>query len=146
MLVAHVMIGAPGSGKSTRAEEIARVSDSVIVCLDTLRGELWGDESIQGPWNELHELFKRRIVEVADSGQNIIIDATHARKRHRRATIELLRSESFRPIYCCIVHPPLEVCLAQNAARDRRVPQRVVIQMWETINNNLNSIEKEFDN
>ena len=146
MLVAHVMVGAPGSGKSTRAKELALVSDSAIVCLDTLRGELWGDESIQGSWGELHKLFKQRVAEVADSGRNIIIDATHARKRHRRATIELLRSENFRPIYCSIVHPLLEVCLAQNAARDRRVPQRVVIQMWETINNNLNSIEKEFDN
>ncbi len=140
------MVGAPGSGKSTRAKEIALVSDSTIVCLDTLRGELWGDESIQGPWEELNKLFKQRVFEVAESGRNIIVDATHARKKNRRATIELLRSESFRPIYCCIVHPPLEVCIAQNASRDRRVPLRIIYQMWETINQNLNSIQKEFDN
>lgn len=146
MPVAHVMVGAPGSGKSTRAKEIALVSDSVIVCLDTLRGELWGDESIQGPWEELNKLFKQRVFEVAESGRNIVVDATHARKKQRRATIELLRSECFRPIYCCIVHPPLEVCIAQNASRDRRVPLRVIYQMWETINQNLNSIKKEFDN
>lgn len=146
MPYAHVMVGAPGSGKSTLAKEIALVSDSAIVCLDTLRKELWGDESIQGPWQDLQALFRQRVSEVADSGRNIIIDATHARKRYRKETIELLRSEVFRPIYCCIVHPPLEICLSQNAKRDRKVPQRVVIQMWETINQNLKSIEKEFDN
>jgi predicted kinase len=146
MPYAHVMIGAPGSGKSTKAEMLAELSDSAIVCLDTLRKELWGDEAIQGPWEDLQTLFRQRVCEVANSGQNIIIDATHARKKYRRETIEMLRSEVFRPIYCCIVHPPLDVCLSQNARRDRKVPQRVVIQMWETINQNLKSIEKEFDN
>jgi predicted kinase len=53
MPYAHVMIGAPGSGKSTKAEMLAELSDSAIVCLDTLRKELWGDEAIQGPWEDL---------------------------------------------------------------------------------------------
>lgn len=144
--IAYVMVGAPGSGKSTTAAAISKQNNASIVCLDHLREELWGDESIQGSWHELQSLFHKKVSEVAKSGKNIVIDATHARKRHRKETIRLLRENGFSRVFCYIVHPPLETCLAQNKKRSRVVPQRVVIQMWNLIEQNFNSISKDFDN
>lgn len=31
------------------------------------------------------------------------------------------------------VHPPIEVCKARNAARERQVPEHVIDRMWQAI-------------
>ena len=41
------MVGAPGCGKSTLVDELATEYDLDVVCPDTIRGELFGDEGCQ---------------------------------------------------------------------------------------------------
>jgi len=142
--IAHMMIGAPGSGKSTTASKLREMFDSIIVSTDQIRGDLYGDESIQGEWRDIVEELKRRVRCAKAVGKNVIIDATHARAKSRRETIKFLEECGFERIVPVLVHPPLDTCLERNSNRDRKVPQRVVIQMWETIEQNHKSIEKEF--
>ena len=42
-----LMIGCPGSGKSTIAKKMAQNTGAVIVSTDAIRGELFGDENCQ---------------------------------------------------------------------------------------------------
>jgi predicted kinase len=144
-MLAYIMIGAPGSGKSTKANQISRSEDAEVVCLDTLRKELWGDESVQGPWEELRQRFVARVSEIAESGRTIIVDATHARAKNRKYTLSVLHINGYDEIQPVIVHPSLDCCLKQNAARDRQVPEDVIRRMWNSIDQNFISILSEFD-
>lgn len=142
--IAHIMIGAPGSGKSTAASKLKAMFDSIIVSTDKIREDLYGDESTQGEWRDIVEELKRRVRCAKAAGKNVIIDATHARAKSRKETIKFLDECGFEQIVPVLVHPSLNTCLERNRKRDRNVPQRVVIAMWETIEQNKMSINKEF--
>ncbi len=139
------MIGAPGSGKSTVAARLAEMFDAAVISTDAIRSKLWGDESVQGDWAEIDKEIKRLVRCAGAMNRNIVIDATHARKKYRTHSAQMLRQAGYSSVIPFIVHPPLETCLERNAKRDRRVPQRVIIQMWNAINSSIKSIDKEFN-
>lgn len=145
MLIAHVMVGAPGSGKSTAASALAEMFDSVVVSTDAIRGELWGDESVQGDWVELSREVERRVRCAAAGGRNVVLDATHAKRSYRRRAAEMLRAAGYDQIVPALVHPPLKTCFERNAGRDRVVPAAVVERMWLSIEQNKQSIQQDFD-
>lgn len=142
--VAHVMIGAPGSGKSTMALKLSEIFDSVIVSTDKIRESLYGDESEQGDWKEIESELRRLVRCAKASGRNVIIDATHARAKYRKSVAKFLNECGFEFIVPVLVHPSLEACLEQNRSRERKVPQRVIIQMWQSIQQNVNSLKEDF--
>ncbi len=144
--IAHVMIGAPGSGKSFMALKLSEIFDSIVVSTDEIRESLYGSEAIQGDWQEIENEMKRRVRCAKATGNNVIIDATHARAKYRKNIAKFLRECGFVHIVPVLVHPPLDTCLEQNRKRERRVPQRVVIQMWQTIEQNRHSLKEEFNN
>ena len=144
--IAHVMIGAPGGGKSTVAAQLGVLFDSVILSTDEIRKSLYGDEATQGDWFQIADELKRRAKCAFAMGRNVIIDATHAKVRYRRQTISLLKDIGFSTIVPMLIHPNLDECLERNSKRERRVPQRVVIQMWNAIEASKNNIAKEFTN
>ena len=143
--IAHIMIGAPGSGKSTEAQKLSEIFASVIVSTDQIRKELYGDESIQGDWMEVIGELQRLVRCAKAAGYNVIIDATHARGKSRKQMKMFLEKCGFAQIVPVLVHPPLETCLERNRKRERNVPQRVVIQMWETIEQNRKYLQEEFE-
>jgi len=144
MLIAHVMVGAPGSGKSTAGARLAELFDSVVVSTDGVRGDLWGDESVQGDWADVSREVERRVRCAAASGRNAVLDATHAKRSHRRRAAEMLRAAGYDEIVPVLAHPPLETCLERNAGRDRVVPADVVERMWLSIEQNKQSIQEDF--
>ena len=65
VMTAYVMVGAPGSGKSTYAAKLAKEHNAIIISGDDIRAELYGSADIQGNWGEIWE----RIDElVSDAG------------------------------------------------------------------------------
>lgn len=55
----------------------------------------------------------------------LYLDATLTRRRRRREVCALAR-QACKEIHCVFVHPDLEVCLAQNRSRGRRVPEEII--------------------
>ncbi len=49
----HLLIGPPGSGKSSLAGILAPLLPARVISNDALRQHLWGSENVQGPWSEL---------------------------------------------------------------------------------------------
>jgi len=145
MLIAHVMIGAPGSGKSTSASTLAAMFGSVVVSTDAVRGQLWGDESVQGDWAEVSREVNRLVRRAAASGRNVVLDATHAKRAYRRRAVEMLRESGYESVVPMLVHPPLETCLGRNERRERVVPADVVERMWRAIEQNKNDIQQDFE-
>lgn len=82
-----VMIGLPGSGKSTVAPQIKTndaTDKTLIVPTDAIRGELYGSESEQGDPNKVFSIAKTRMADALNGNHGtVIFDAANLRKKYR---------------------------------------------------------------
>lgn len=91
-----ILIGLPGSGKSTYAKEISK-DNTIIVSRDAIRKELGycknGDKVVLDNEKEtiVSEIFNKRILNAAEEGKDIIIDNLNLKRKYRNAYKELLK-------------------------------------------------------
>ena len=129
--VLFMMIGLPGSGKSTYAKEIAADPEGlhpVILSSDELRKELFGDDEDQSHNAQVFDELHKRIRENLQNGVSVIYDATNIDKKRR---VDFL--QSIKKIDCIktaiAVMTPYDVCLERCKKRDRKVPEYVIRRM-----------------
>jgi hypothetical protein len=142
MAKAFIMCGAPGAGKSTHVKQLLQEHpDALVVCGDDIREELYGDASIQGDYSDI----QRRMVEMIREGQGrvVIMDGTHYLSSYRKAAKSILKDHGYDEVDLVVVIKPLEVCLRQNAERDRKVPEEVIERMHSSLLASLPNVEKE---
>lgn len=145
-LRAYVMVGTPGSGKSTKAEQIAKEHDAIIVSGDDIRSQLYGSAEIQGNWVEIHDEIENQVAAAAEKNRPVILDGTHYRSSYRKEAIELLRSYGYEWVEAVVMEASLATCLARNFKRTRNVPDYIVKTMHEKLQSSLRHIyTEEFD-
>lgn len=143
-LTAYIMVGAPGSGKTTYAHELADSENAVVISGDDIRSELYGSAEIQGDWGEIWERIDELVSE--SCGMSVILDGTHCRKDYRAEAVTLLRSYGYERVEAVVLETPLAKCLERNANRQRRVPEHVVEQMHSDLQQSLKTItDEDFD-
>jgi predicted kinase len=141
-MIAYVMVGAPGAGKSTYAKQLAQTENAVIISGDDIRAELYGSAEIQGNWAEIWDRIDELVSE--SCGMPVILDGTHYRKDYREEAIALLSSYGYDKIEVVVVNPTLATCLSRNfTRRDRNVPDYVVKEMYTKLQTSLKYIDKE---
>jgi predicted kinase len=140
---AYLMIGAPGSGKSTYAEKLAKTELAVIISGDDIRADLYGSADIQGNWGEIWERIDELVAEAAALGRPVILDGTHYRASYRKEALALLRSYGYDKVEALVVNPRIEVCLERNAYRSRKVPAYVIENMHAKLQSSLRNILDE---
>lgn len=121
-----VLVGLPGSGKSRfcKYQQGFAVHSS-----DSLRKELYGNESIQCNNEELFKILHSRIKQDLLAGWNVIYDATNINKKKRAAFLDELKHIPCQK-KCVVFMTPYELCLKQNQNRERVVPDRVIWNMY----------------
>ena len=124
-----VTSGLPASGKSTYAEWLAESGVFCRVCPDKIRGELYGDESIQGDGKQVFTIAYARIEDLGKDGNNVVFDATNINAKRRKELVKKMRPY-FDVIICKWFHTPYDVCYVRNKARNRRVPTEVLCRMF----------------
>lgn len=130
-----LLIGLPGSGKSSLARQLAvQVPRSRIISTDAIRAELFGSEAVQGPWllvwRQVEAQFRAAVEQIRNGKiPRAIYDATNTARRKRREVLTLARGAGFTQITGIWVDTPLQVCLARNRQRDRSVPEAVIERM-----------------
>jgi predicted kinase len=128
-IVCHFLIGLPASGKSTLAQILARESGGLVVSTDRVRAQLYGDEAIQGVWQEVEIEVFSQVKGAIDRRQSVIYDATNANGLWRTG---FLRQVADFGDACWIgwyLDLPIDVCKERNRGRDRLVPESVIDSM-----------------
>lgn len=127
-----VLSGIPASGKSTYCNTM-KVWHFLIVCPDTIRKELYGNESIQGNGKEVFDHAYEQLQLLGECCQNAIFDATNLTATRRQKLVEKMRPY-YDTIVCHYFRPNFEKSVEQNEKRERKVPKGVIHRMcyqWE---------------
>ncbi len=135
MATLYVLIGIPGSGKSTWAREQAARLNATIISSDELRTEFVdnGRSPLQG--DAIFAEVERRARAELRSNHTVILDATHFLRKYRAYALRLAREvDAYR--IAVWFDMPLDICLQRNAQRTHptfgheAVPEDVVRRMY----------------
>ena len=131
-----VMVGLPGSGKSTVADNIfikSTLEDSIrkpiIHSSDALRKELFGSENVQEDPTKVFAELHKRIKENLKDGKDVVFDVTNINKKKRIAFLNELKRIDCNKI-CVVVMTPYDICIRQDAKRDRVVGDAPIKKMY----------------
>ena len=122
-----MLVGIPGSGKSTVAGEYASLGFRVHSS-DAIREELYGSEQVQGSGTEVFSLLKKRLHEDLKKGNSCVWDATNTIRKYRIADMQDFKRYECKKS-CVIVLASPQTCLSRNQDRQRTVPQEVIERM-----------------
>lgn len=123
-----LLVGIPGSGKTTYAKEYAEtIPNTIHLSSDSIRAELYGDESIQGDPAEVFSLMQKRAVEALNDGCDVIYDATNITRKDRASIINIC--PKFAQIEAHIIWAPIGMCIERDATRERTVGKAVIDKM-----------------
>lgn len=126
-----IMIGISGSGKSTRAKEIADGFDNKISIhsSDSVRKEIYGDENCQKDHNRVFEIMRERTLRDLRKGKHVIYDATNLNRKRRISLIKEIKGKfsDIKVIGELVLLPP-EICIKRRAMSDRIVPENVILR------------------
>lgn len=138
----YILIGAPGSGKSTWALE--HFSKESIISSDGVREYLYGDAQIQGnPWPVVYAILESKL----DSDlQTVVFDATNAKRKDRRRLINFIRTHATGEfnLYGVVFSVEKKELLRRNEIRDKPVPKEVIDRMLSSLTNGPPSVEEGF--
>jgi predicted kinase len=130
-----LLIGLPGSGKSSWAGHFRQVAPAIAyISTDQIRGELFGNEAIQGPWPQVWGRVQQEFqaaVQQTHEGRlsGALYDATNVQRRGRRRVIQTAQSLGFTRLLAVWFDLPLAECLQRNQGRSRQVPPDIIETM-----------------
>ena len=130
---AIITCGAPASGKSSWVKNVVSTNkDIVLICPDTIRGELSGDESNQAVSGRAFQLAKERMDDALKNGHSVIIDATNMYKKTRKDFLDIAKKYNAKTI-AVVFEVTRETAIERNSKRaaegGRNVPTHVIDSM-----------------
>jgi len=124
-----VLVGLPGSGKSTFLERLGAAGLSS----DSIRLLLADDATIQTIHDRVFQVLRYLLRQRLALGRPVTyIDATNLRPEERRPYIGIGRSYGCR-VDAVFFDVPLAVCRERNALRSRVVPDEAMLAMAERL-------------
>jgi len=128
----YMTVGLPGSGKSHYA---ASIPNTVVHSSDSIRKELLGNDSDQTNQDLVFRTLYNRVLADLEAGKNVVYDATNIKYKRRMQFLQNVRALKNRDISveCIFTAVPYNLCLENNASRERTVPEEVIKRMHENI-------------
>lgn len=117
----YVLIGLPGSGKSTYAKTL----EGKLFSSDEYREKITGDSSDQSANDKVFKQLYSDIRETMKTGEDCIFDATNCTYKSRTRILELaLKYKYFAT--AIVVYQPIDKCVTWDTLRSRSVGSDVI--------------------
>lgn len=127
-----MMMGLPGSGKSTKAERLKETMEKVVLLSsDDIREELFGDRKDNDHNVQVFEELHRRAKEALKEGVDVIYDATNINSKRRIAFLRQLPKGVEKELY--YINESIEVCIRQDVEREYSVGGEVISNMYKSL-------------
>lgn len=123
-----MMVGLPGSGKSTIAEGLAKKYNATILSSDKYREKLLGNEEDQTNNQLVFMTLYKDMRELLKSGNSVVYDATNMSMKDRSFALGNISTIKCDKI-AYVVNEDVSVCKERNSTRDRKVPDFVYDKM-----------------
>lgn len=128
----NIMIGIPGSGKSSYACKYLLNDKTVYLSSDNIRKEMFGFED-QTHNQQVFDRMRRETINALDSNFNVIYDATNISEKRRKNIIRLAK-EKGAIVNAYLLCTPISVVLERNITRiERKIPWDKLVQMIQTV-------------
>lgn len=119
-----ILIGAPGSGKSTYASK-TKDNNTVVLSSDGIRKILYGSEEDQTHNSEVFNTLYECMTNACDEKFDIIFDATNVTKKSRARAIKIAKLFDYK-IKAVVFDISYAGCCERNSKRERKVPEKVI--------------------
>ena len=143
MKTVYVMVGIPGSGKSTVIQSMQKdlKGSSITISRDAIRFSLLKEG--ERYFAKERQVFPKFIEEcfnaIQDEFDHVFIDATHispiSRERLLRPLFDLIKLKEYKIVFQ-IINTPVEVCIERDKERAGRqhVGEQVIRDMFKNFN------------
>lgn len=121
-----VMVGLPGSGKSTTVEELKIIHKAETFSSDEYRKIVCGDENCQDRNQEVFSRLYKDLRIALSSGYNCIFDATNTNRKMRARIFNQIKGIEGVEVIAYVMRTPYEVCVERDSHRERCVGPEVI--------------------
>lgn len=137
----HIMVGAPGSGKSTFVQRQIKLFEeeqytTAVISRDSIRFSMFeGGGSYFSREKEVFKEFIRQINECMEVGVDIVyVDATHVNEASRRKLLRQLLLDPNTLVVFDVMDVSIDECISRNNLRKgcERVPEQAIQRMAES--------------
>lgn len=139
-----MLVGIPGSGKSTQASKLAAELKEVnekfeLISSDKYREMLFGDASIQEHGDVLYTCIYSDLKTFLTSGKNVIFDATNIKYKDRKKALDIVayvekHSDIHIQKQAYVMCTSIENCIKRDAARSKPVTAQVIWKFAKSYN------------
>lgn len=132
MATLNIMIGTPGSGKTTYAKKYLISNNTKYLSSDQIRIEMFGFED----QNHNDDVFKKMQIDTLEALKNnidVVYDATNLSRKYRSVIIKEAK-RLHATVNAYLLCTPINIILERNLTRtERRLPWDKLIQMIKSI-------------
>lgn len=121
-----VMVGLPGSGKSTIIKNWLKNYSLKIFSSDNYRKIICGDESCQTRNQEVFTQLYKDLKESLKNGCNCVFDATNTTRKMRAKIFNQIQGIENVKVIAYVMKTPIQTCIERDKNRERKVGEDVI--------------------